>query len=245
LDVDLIDQRVKELAQRGVVYVTLAHLLYRGVATNAPAIPALGDRTYHAIFCQPRGEGVGLSAVGEEAVRAMHRHGVLIDVSHMRQDALDETFALLETLDGDADPKDFPVIATHAGYRFEGGLEYMLSDETIGKIAARDGVVGLIMAQHQLTNKTGIEPKDLAGTVETVRKHVDAVFRAASNSHAHVGIGSDLDGFIKPTMPEIASVSDLGRLREPLRRAYGDADARAILGGNAERILRKALRARA
>jgi microsomal dipeptidase-like Zn-dependent dipeptidase len=74
--------------------------------------------------------------------------------------------------------------------------------------------------------------------------HIDAICRAASASHKHVGIGSDLDGFIKPTMSCIESVADFVHLRGPLTEAYPD-DVDAILGGNAERVLRKALRARA
>src|SRR3954452_15758622 len=38
-DLDRVDAHVAELAERGVFYLTLAHLPYRGVATNAPALP--------------------------------------------------------------------------------------------------------------------------------------------------------------------------------------------------------------
>ena len=224
-DVNLISDRVAELARKGVSYITLAHLFYRGVATNAPALPMLSDRAYNTIFCQPK-EG-GLSPIGEAAVRAMYEHGVLVDVSHMREDALAETFALLRSLDSEtgADPMDHPVIATHAGYRF-GDQAYMLGDDTIREIAARDGVIGLIMAEHQLYD--GIDFGDATGfdaTLEAVHRHIDAIHKV-TGSHAHVGIGSDLDGFIKPTVAGIAGVDDLGDLREPLRQEYGDADAR-------------------
>ena len=70
---------------------------------------------YNRIFCQPR--GVGLTELGEAAVRAMYEHRVLVDVSHMRAEALRDTFNLLDRLDEEsgADPTDFPVIASHAG----------------------------------------------------------------------------------------------------------------------------------
>jgi microsomal dipeptidase-like Zn-dependent dipeptidase len=242
-DLRLISDRVAELAHKGVSYITLAHLFYRGVATNAPALPMLSDRAYNAIFCQPKGGG--LSPVGEAAVRAMYEHGVLVDVSHMRADALAETFALLRTLDEEtgADPADHPVMATHAGYRF-GSQAYMLDDETIREIAARDGVVGLIMAEHQLNDNLDVSPlTGEAATFERVRRHVEEIRRVAG-SNRHAGIGSDLDGFIKPTVAGITNVDDLAKLRKPLEDAYG-ADTDAILGGNAERVLRKALRARA
>ena len=241
-DEALIDGRVEELAHRGVTYITLAHLFYRGVATNAPALPMLSDRAYNTIFCQPKNGG--LSAVGEAAVRAMYKHGVLVDLSHMREDALAETFALLNALDDEAgaNPKDYPVIATHAGYRF-GDQAYMLSADTIREIAARDGVIGLIMAEHQLYDEVDVGDKTgLEATLEVVRSHIDAIHGVAG-SHSHVGIGSDLDGFIKPTVAGIDNADDLANFREPLATEYG-ADAAAILGGNAERVLRKALRSR-
>jgi microsomal dipeptidase-like Zn-dependent dipeptidase len=61
-----------------------------------------------------------------------------------------------------------------------------------------------------------------------------------TGSHAHVGIGSDLDGFVKPTMSAIEVAADLGRLERPLRELYpGDADA--ILTQNAVRVVRTVL----
>ena len=238
--IDEIDANVAELSHRGVVYVTLAHLFYRGVAGNAPALPFMKDSTYKTFFHQPRR---GLSTLGVAAVEAMHRHRVLIDVSHMNQRALYETFALLEKLDRESgrEPTEYPVLATHAGYRF-GEQEYMLSPLTICKIAGRGGVIGVILARHQLNECAGVaNPDDPDETPRVIRRHIDAI-RAAVPDHtnAHVAIGSDLDGFIKPTMAGIETAGDLATLEGPLREAYGD-DAEAILSGNAIRVAKAAL----
>jgi microsomal dipeptidase-like Zn-dependent dipeptidase len=238
--IDEIDANVAALAQRGVVYITLAHLFWRGVATNAPALPFLADSTYKAFFHQPRR---GLSPLGVAAVEAMHRHRVLIDVSHMNQRALYETFALLDELDRKAGqkPTDYPVIATHAGYRF-GEQEYMLNPATICKIVARGGVIGLILARHQLNDAAAVaNPDDPAETPLVIRRHIDAIRGVVpSHTNAHVAIGSDLDGFIKPTMAGIETAADLASLEKPLRAAY-DADAEQILSGNAIRVAKAAL----
>jgi microsomal dipeptidase-like Zn-dependent dipeptidase len=237
-----IEARVATLAERGVVYVTLAHLFWRKVATNAPALPFLSDRVYDRIFHQP--PGAGLTPLGEAAVRAMYKHRVLIDISHMRQDAIDETFELVEALDHEqgADPGDFPVIATHAGYRF-GDRAYMLSPQTIERIARRKGVVGLIMSRHLLNSDLPVgDPDDFGETVRTLRRHIDEIHGVAG-SHEYVGIGSDLDGFIKPTVGGIDNIDDLAKLRQPLQQAYPD-DAQAMLSGNALRVLRRALAGR-
>src|SRR5687767_13044032 len=129
-----IAANVAELARRGVGYVTLSHLFYRGVATNAPALPFLSDAWYDRIFRQPRKPG--LTKLGEAAVRAMYEHRILVDVSHMRADALDETFALLDRLDAEtgAQPQDYPVIASHSGYRL-GRQAYMLDRGAVERIA--------------------------------------------------------------------------------------------------------------
>ena len=62
--------------------------------------------------------------------------------------ALADTFELLDELDPD---RPVPVIASHSAFRF-GRQEYGVDEETIRRIAARDGVVGLIFAQHQLND---------------------------------------------------------------------------------------------
>jgi membrane dipeptidase len=234
---EAVTENVAELARRGVAYVTLAHLFYRGVATNAPALPMLSDAWYDRIFRQPRNGG--LTKLGEAAVRAMYEHRVLVDISHMRGDALEETFALLDDLDREhqAAPTDFPVIASHAGYRF-GHQSYMLERDTVERIAARGGVIGLILARHQLQDGRH-DGEGIAHTIETIRAHIDHIYDI-THTHDHVGIGSDLDGFIKPTMSCIERAADMARLELPLRAAY-PADAEAILFGNAHRVVRQAL----
>jgi microsomal dipeptidase-like Zn-dependent dipeptidase len=235
-----IDANVAELKARGVVYVTLAHLFWRDVATDAPAIPMISDDVYRAVFEQPK--AVGLTELGEAAVRAMYRERMLIDLSHMSERSLADTFALLDRLDAESGdpPTDHPVIASHTGYRF-GDQEYMLGPDAIRRIADRGGVIGLILARHQLNDAdVNPDPDAPAGTAPTVRRHIDAIrecLGAATNDH--VAIGSDLDGFIKPTMAGIENAADLKRLEQPLRDAYEDADS--ILHGNALRVARWAL----
>ena len=83
----------------------------------------------------------------------MYRERMLIDFSHMRPDSVDETFALLDRLDREsgAAPADHPVISSHAGYRF-GPQVYNHDEGAVRRIAARGGVIGLILAQHQLND---------------------------------------------------------------------------------------------
>jgi microsomal dipeptidase-like Zn-dependent dipeptidase len=236
-----VHANVAALAARGVRYVTLAHLFYRRVATNAPAIPFLPDGVYARVFPQPGKPG--LTDLGAAALEAMYEHGVIVDISHMSQAAIDDTFAILDRLDAehDADPHGYPVIASHSGFRLapRGGQSYNLTAATVGRIADRGGVVGIILAQHQLNDGVRrTHTKTIDESMAVIRRHVDAI--VAASSIDHVAIGSDLDGFIKPTMGGIENADDLAKLRDGLRATYG-ADAEKILGANVLRVLRAVL----
>ena len=235
-DAATVDANVGHLAARGVRYITLAHLFFRGVAANAPAIPLLSDRNYDRLF--PQDDGIGLTPLGRAAVEAMYRHRVLVDVSHMRQDALDATFALLDELDArhGADPRDYPVIASHIGVRAAGpdSQAYNLSPATIRRIQERDGLIGLILSQHQL----GETPDDAASRA-VLGRHIDAI-HAVTGTHEHTAIGTDLDGFIKPTLYGLDRAADLVKLDRWVHEACPSA-AEDILSANAQRVLRRVL----
>jgi microsomal dipeptidase-like Zn-dependent dipeptidase len=231
---------VAELAGRGVMYITLAHLFWREIATNSPALPFLSDAWYDRLFPQPAGEG--LTDLGRAAVEAMYQHKVLIDLAHMRGDAITETLALLHDLDPG---HRFPVVATHAGVRFkESTQHYQLSEDTVRKIADRDGVVGLILAQHQLNDGVRQRPaRRLEQSVEVICRHIDRIEEISGPGH--VALGTDLDGFIKPTMGGLETAADLARLRDPLVGHYRDeAKVDAFLYGNARRVVERVLAVR-
>jgi microsomal dipeptidase-like Zn-dependent dipeptidase len=152
----------------------------------------------------------------------------------MGERALADTFALLDRLDPQ---RTVPVLCTHAGCRF-GRQEYNLSDDTVKSIAARDGVIGLIFANHQILDGLGRpKPRSLSDSVEVLARHIDRI-RTLTGSHRHAGIGSDLDGFIKPTLPGLQTMADMAPLEEALTRRYGAEDARLICSENALRPLR-------
>jgi microsomal dipeptidase-like Zn-dependent dipeptidase len=48
-----VERSVARLAGLGVAYITLAHLIWRDVATDAPALPFLTDAQYRHLFPQP------------------------------------------------------------------------------------------------------------------------------------------------------------------------------------------------
>ena len=234
-----IERNVATLAERGVAYITLAHLLYRQVAANAPAIPFIPDGVYEKLFRQPTNKDqagrTGLTNLGVAAVTAMVEHGVMVDISHMREDAIDETWQIMRELDPEA---TVPMIATHAGYRF-GEQKYMLSKDTLLMIKERGGVVGLIMAQHQLCDGLGEKTETPQDSLEALHAHIDRIREITGASIDHVALGTDFDGFIKPTLTGFESSSDLPGLSASLVQSYGLPGAKKIASENAIRVLKK------
>jgi microsomal dipeptidase-like Zn-dependent dipeptidase len=222
-----VREAVRALARRGIAYITLAHLFYREVATVAPAIPYLSEHDHELLFPQPES---GLTPRSRAAIATMAEEGVLLDVCHLSDAALEETFALLDELDPG---RTVPVIASHTAARF-GSQSYNLDDATIERIAARGGVIGVILATHQLADGSSRAAGNAAG-LELLFRHIDRI-AAVAGSHRHTAIGSDLGGFIEP-LSELPSAASLGTLRDALERRYGAEDAELISNENVRRLL--------
>jgi microsomal dipeptidase-like Zn-dependent dipeptidase len=226
-----IEQRVKELADQGVVYITLAHLFYRQVATNSNAFPFLSATQYSDLFPMPKR---GLTKLGRIMIEAMYENGIFVDISHMNNLAIRETLDLVDQLDEregrKKEPGRYPILATHQGMRsVVPGQEYNLSDAVAAKIRAREGLVGMIMATHQMG-----ETLSAQASRDVLKKHMDAV-RAACGDDSCTAIGSDLDGFIKPTLDGIKNYGDMRNVKEWVEKDQPKA-ARKILYDNARRV---------
>lgn len=230
-DPDAIRANVAQLAHAGVVYVTVAHLFWRDVATNAPALPFLPDWLYNLVFHQP---DVGLSPLGHVALEAMLDEGILVDITHMRERSINDTFAVLERR---APGQPIPVIATHGACRF-GNHEYCFENEVIREVARRGGVIGLIVAQHFITDGMA-KATTYDESFEALCRHIDRIHEV-TGAYDAIGIGSDLDGYIKPALPGLGHEGCMLRLQHSLRDRYGAETAEKISSGNALRVLRAA-----
>jgi len=217
---------VRTLAEKGVAYITLAHLFWRQVAQNAPAIPFLADWLYKTVF--PMRGGPGLTALGEAALKAMAEHHVLVDITHMNQKAIDDTFRLL-------DPGT-PVIASHIACRL-GGAEYNLTDDVIREVGRRGGVLGVIFCEHWACDGPPPTPKTFTESVDVVCTHIDRIVNV-TQSDDHVAIGSDLDGYIKPALHELEHEGHLKDLEAALVARYGADRARKFCSDNVLNLLR-------
>jgi microsomal dipeptidase-like Zn-dependent dipeptidase len=226
-----IDANVAELARRGVAYVTLAHLFWRGVATNAPALPFMPDWLYKLVFTQPR---VGLTPLGTAAARALVRERMLVDITHMTARSIADTFAAVGP--------DAPVIASHMACRF-GKLDYNLTDDVIREVGRRGGVMGVIACKHYTESglRADRKVKTFEDSMELVYAHIDRIAQV-TGSHDHAAIGSDLDGWIKPALPGLEHLGRMRHVQDALTAKYGAAVAEKIASGNLLALLRRAWR---
>lgn len=229
---DEVTDHIDTLANHGVAYVTLAHLLYRRLATCANALP-IPDWAYHRWFPQ---NDIGLTELGKHAVRQLAEHRILIDVCHMSKLAILDTLCVLDEFDaekGFASPT--PVIATHMACRI-GTAEYNLSDDTIQRIIARRGLLGVIVSRHWMRQHTETGEYSWEDTCQIVRDHLERIIRNGDCKLKCAAVGSDHDGFIKHALYGLEHPGKMKCLSSWLASEY-PAEAADILHENAIRVL--------
>ncbi len=169
----------------------------------------------------------GLTPLGRELLGEMQRLGIVLDATHLTDQAFWEA---LELFDG-------PVWASHNNCRALVPDGRQFSDEQIRALIQREAVIGVafdawMMHPGWIRGQTTPEAADLK--IERIVQHVDHICQLAGNAR-HCGIGSDLDGgYGREQCPQdMESIADLQRLTGMLAaRGYGPADVEAIMHGN-------------
>ncbi len=223
---------VAELARRGVAYMIIAHLFYKGAATCNNSIPFLTDKQFAKMNAQP--EGVGLTQHGCEVVEACFREGIIVDLTHCTDQAIDDIFRIHSSR---GEYRDAPIISSHTGVRGTSNYAVNLSDETILRIRKTGGVVAIIPCVHLLTHPHAHSSK----RIDLVFDAIDYVHRL-TGSYDTVAIGSDLDGFALP-VKDFKSMRDVPKVQDAFTKRYGAQVADAILRDNALRVLKQGWRA--
>jgi membrane dipeptidase len=243
--------QLQRFFDRGVRYITLAHSANNRLADSSYAI----EKKWH-----------GLSPFGKQVVAEMNRLGIMVDVSHISDEAIRDVLAASKA----------PVIASHSSLRhFTPGFERNISDELAKAVAAKGGVIqlafgtGFVNREAAASMQAYFEAADkLARDNEAATaagkptQSTDAFEKAWQDSHPypqihidavldeidygvklvgidHIGLGSDFDGVSGHLPVELRSVADYPNLVAGLQaRGYADADIRKILGGNLLRVWR-------
>jgi membrane dipeptidase len=182
------------------------------------------------------GTGVfgGLAERGPELLRKMSEAGMVLDVTHLADDAF---WQAVEIFKG-------PLWASHTNCRALVPGDRQFSDEQIRYLIERDTVIGVALDIWMLYPGfvTGKTPNTVV-SLEDVANHIDHICLLAGNAR-HVAVGTDLDGEFgtEQTPHDVNTITDLQKLPGILRgRGYSEADIEGIMHGNWLRILRRAL----
>jgi membrane dipeptidase len=217
-------ERLDKLADRGVASLTPAHLFPNDLAGHVEAIPA-AERSGPVCKLET---GVdlarGLTAAGRAVVERMVQRRMLPDVAHCTPAARREVYELVDNR--------IPVVASHVGVRSLNPVPYNLDESDVAAIAASGGVVGVIFMPYWLDAR---DPKE---GLDAIWRTMEQLRDWSGGSWDHVAIGTDFDGFTDPP-DDCDSEAQLPRVRELLaEHGVAGADAEAILGANARRVLR-------
>src|SRR5262245_19728645 len=230
IDNSLADLRM--FHRLGARYMTLTH------TSNTPWADSATDT--------PKSNG--LSPFGEEVVKEMNRLGMLVDLSHVSPDTMEDAIRVSQA----------PVIFSHSDARALNDHPRNVPDNILQMLPKNGGVImvtfvpGFVSPKVNEWNKRqtaeqdrlkAANPNDAAAvkagvdrwtaanpappaTIAEVADHIDHIRKVAGIDH--IGIGSDFDG-ITQTITDLDNVSTYPRLTaELLRRGYSDADVKKI-----------------
>jgi membrane dipeptidase len=175
-----------------------------------------------------------LNELGPALLREMERVGMILDVTHLADEAMDQA---LDFFGG-------TVIASHHNCRALVDRQRQLRDSDIQKIVARGGVIGASCDAWMLDPGCGQGPGKVrrVATLESVADHIDHVCQLAG-SVKHSAIGSDLDGGFgtEQSPADLDTITDLQKLPAILNsRGYSDDDIAGIMHGNWLDLMRRA-----
>ena len=227
----------------GARYMTLTHSSNTAWADSATDVPKLG----------------GLSPFGEEVVREMNWLGMLVDLSHVSPDTMDDAIRVSRA----------PVIFSHSSARAVNDVPRNVPDNILQRLPKNGGIVMVtfvpgflspkVAAWNRLqtaeqTRLTQQFPHDAAAvtrgvaqwsaanpapraTIADAADHIDHIRKVAGIDH--IGLGGDFDG-IQSVVQGLENVSTYPALiAELLRRGYKDDEIKKITGQNILRVMRQ------
>jgi membrane dipeptidase len=240
--------RIRQYYSLGARYLTLSH------TSNNDICDSSTDRKGP--------EHGGLSAFGEEVVKEMNSLGMMVDVSHISDEAFYDVLHVSKA----------PVLASHSSCRALCGSPRNLTDDMILALKDNGGVIQICILSdylkapepnperdqklRELQEKYGdysslpdsvkkivrqeyreIQKRyEKLATVSDVVDHIDHVVQVAGIDY--VGIGTDFDGGGR--VEGCSNASEMKNITiELLRRGYSRSDIEKIWGANVMRVLKQ------
>jgi membrane dipeptidase len=168
----------------------------------------------------------GLTELGVQLLKAMHRKRVILDLSHMADQSVADAFAMWRG----------PIMASHSNARAIVPGDRQVTDKTVAEIARRGGIVGVSFYKGHLHARGERSNADL----EDVVKHIVHHARAAGGPE-HVGIGTDLDGGFGAEHAPFDDLAKLKELRKRLRDHFSRTQVDGVMGENWLEFLSRSL----
>ena len=194
-----------------------------------------GHNTYiHGTFT----EG-GLKPAAKPLYRALRDAGMILDITHMSDQAVWESFDLW----------DGPIMASHCTCRSIVPGQRHLTDDMIRELIRRDGVIGLVFCQFFIDPDVAWENRPPRRSwvskyaMDALIPHIENIANLAGGSLRNIAIGTDMDGGFgaELTPTDVDTIADLQKFAPVLKKAgYSDSDVTGVLHGNALRMLKKA-----
>jgi membrane dipeptidase len=226
----------------GVRYMTLTHNVNLDWADSAAKPPQHG----------------GLTSFGEQVVLEMNRLGMLVDLSHVSDDTMDDALRVAKA----------PVIFSHSSARAICDVPRNVPDSILKRLPANGGVVMVTFvagftdpaiakiqvpammeasrrAQGKSVEESGKIFEEVMGNLKLpktniamVANHIEHIRKVAGVKH--IGLGGDYDGNTDwPVGLEDVSGYPL-LFAELIRRGWSDADLKLLAGENVLRALGQA-----
>jgi membrane dipeptidase len=176
-----------------------------------------------------------LTKIGVELVQEMDRLNMILDVTHLTDEAFTQALDLFKG----------NVWASHHNCRTFVDHQRQLTDEQIKILIERKAVIGGVLDAWMLVPdwiRGTSTPKEKKVTLNTLINNYDHICQLSGNS-LHIAIGSDLDGMFgtEQSPHDMDTIADLQNLESLLKqRGYSDDDIDNIFFKNWLRFLRNA-----
>ena len=158
----------------------------------------------------------GLTPLGRKAIAAMEDKGMIVDIAHCSHQCVSEILAMARR----------PVVSSHGGVQATCKVNRNLTDEEIRGVARTGGVVGIGYWDAAVCDT---DPRAAARAMKHVKDLVGVQY---------VALGSDYDGATTVRF-------DTGQLVQVtqalLDEGFTPDEIRAVMGGNALRVIRAGL----
>ena len=158
----------------------------------------------------------GLTPFGRDILRRMEAKGMIVDIAHLSHAGVAEVLAMAKR----------PVVSSHGGVQATCKVNRNLTDDEIRGVAKTGGIIGIGYWDAAICDTS---PRAAAKAMKHVRDLVGI---------QHVALGSDYDGAttVRFDTSQLAQVT-----QALLDEGFTAEDIRAVMGGNALRVIRAGL----